>query len=299
MRTPHLARDSSTRFVNPWMTQARIDCQPPSDAAALLDSTCRGSIPSRPHSGLRRPPTRPRRLLYWHVGRRLLPRREPPAKASACLLAKRILATVSQELSGGVRRRLQLRRRKLTAHGPDLCRGSSPDRARSVSTLSTQLSWSHFIELLTDQGPRSHRDFYAEMCRIERLGCAHAATEDRQACCFQRTALSTKAEVPSSPPEVGKLRDGQMTPDDISSSATPTCSICSACQRRRTRERDLESAILREIEACCYELRRRASPSSLAKNACSFVKRRIFDRSTCSSSTADLCRLIAVELKLG
>ena len=36
-----------------------------------------------------------------------------------------------------------------------------------VSTLSTQLSWSHFVELLPIKDPLA-RDFYAEMCRIER-----------------------------------------------------------------------------------------------------------------------------------
>jgi hypothetical protein len=37
-----------------------------------------------------------------------------------------------------------------------------------VSTLSTQLSWSHFIELLPIKDPLA-REFYAEMCRIEHL----------------------------------------------------------------------------------------------------------------------------------
>jgi len=41
-----------------------------------------------------------------------------------------------------------------------------PDPA-IVSTLSTQLSWSHFIELLPIKDPLA-RDLYAEMCRIER-----------------------------------------------------------------------------------------------------------------------------------
>jgi hypothetical protein len=36
-----------------------------------------------------------------------------------------------------------------------------------VTTLSTQLGWSHFVEIvpLKDE---LQRDFYAEMCRIER-----------------------------------------------------------------------------------------------------------------------------------
>lgn len=36
-----------------------------------------------------------------------------------------------------------------------------------MSTLSAQLSWSHFTEILPIKDPLA-RDFYAEMCRIER-----------------------------------------------------------------------------------------------------------------------------------
>lgn len=36
-----------------------------------------------------------------------------------------------------------------------------------LATLSTQLSWSHFVELLPIKDPLA-REFYAEMCRIER-----------------------------------------------------------------------------------------------------------------------------------
>ena len=38
---------------------------------------------------------------------------------------------------------------------------------RIVSTLSRQLSWSHFVEIIPLEDDLK-RDFYAEMCRIER-----------------------------------------------------------------------------------------------------------------------------------
>jgi predicted nuclease of restriction endonuclease-like (RecB) superfamily len=41
-----------------------------------------------------------------------------------------------------------------------------PDE-RIVATLSQQLSWSHFVEILPLKEPLK-RDFYAEMCRIEK-----------------------------------------------------------------------------------------------------------------------------------
>jgi len=36
-----------------------------------------------------------------------------------------------------------------------------------VSALSTQLSWSHFVEILPLKDPLN-RDFYIELCRAER-----------------------------------------------------------------------------------------------------------------------------------
>lgn len=41
-----------------------------------------------------------------------------------------------------------------------------PDK-QIVATLSQQLSWSHFVEILPLKEPLK-RDFYAEMCRIEK-----------------------------------------------------------------------------------------------------------------------------------
>ena len=45
---------------------------------------------------------------------------------------------------------------------------------RIVATLSQQLSWSHFNELLPLEKP-PQRDFYAEMCRVERARPARFA----------------------------------------------------------------------------------------------------------------------------
>ena len=98
-------------------------------------------------------------LLYWHLGRRILKENLLESRAE---YGKRILATVSRELTeefgrgfgyATVNRAIQFSQR-------------FPDES-IVSTLSTQLSWSHFMKLLPIQDPLA-RDFYAEMCRIER-----------------------------------------------------------------------------------------------------------------------------------
>ena len=41
-----------------------------------------------------------------------------------------------------------------------------------VATLSRQLSWSHFVELIPLRRPLQ-REYYAEMCRIERWSVRH------------------------------------------------------------------------------------------------------------------------------
>jgi len=66
-----------------------------------------------------------------------------------------------------------------------------PD-TKIVSSLLRQLSWTHFknIIYLKDQ---LQRDFYAEMCRIERWS-TRTLQERIQSLLYERTALSKKPE---------------------------------------------------------------------------------------------------------
>ena len=57
-----------------------------------------------------------------------------------------------------------------------------------VSTLSAQLSWGHFIELLPIENPLA-RDFYAEMCRVEHWN-VRTLRQKIGGMLFERTALS-------------------------------------------------------------------------------------------------------------
>ena len=154
-----------------------------------------------------------------------------------------------------------------------------------VSTLSTQLSWSHFIELLPIKDP-SARDFYAEMCRIERWDVRTLRLKIG-GMLFQRTALSRKPQTVISA-EIAKLRDGHMSPDIVFRDPylLDLLGLSGAYS-----ERDLESAILREIEGVLLELGTgfafvaRQKRMSVGKDDLLFFHRR-------------LRRLIAVELKL-
>jgi hypothetical protein len=98
-------------------------------------------------------------LLYWHLGRRLLAESLQDERAP---YGKRILATVSRELTLEFGQAFTLRS---LYRAIQFCQAFTDQEI--VSTLSTQLSWSHFIELLPIKAPLA-REFYAEMCRIER-----------------------------------------------------------------------------------------------------------------------------------
>jgi hypothetical protein len=123
-------------------------------------------------------------LLYWHLGRRLLAESLQDERAP---YGKRILATVSRELTVEFGQAFTLRS---LYRAIQFCQ-CFPDQ-EIVSTLSTQLSWSHFIDLLPIKDPLA-RDFYAEMCRIERWD-VRTLRRKIGGLLYERTALSKRPE---------------------------------------------------------------------------------------------------------
>jgi len=179
-------------------------------------------------------------LLYWHLGRRLLTENLQDGRAA---YGKRILATVSRELTaefgGGFGYATVNRAIQFAQFFPDQV---------VVSTLSQELSWSHFIELLPIKDPLA-REFYAEMCRIERWD-VRTLRRKIGGMLFQRTALSRKPEAVISA-EIAQLRDGKMTPDLV---FRDPYLLDLLGLKGAYSERDFESAILREIEGVLLEL---------------------------------------------
>jgi predicted nuclease of restriction endonuclease-like (RecB) superfamily len=98
-------------------------------------------------------------LLYWGIGTRI---RTEVLKERRAEYGKQILGTLSQELSEhygkGYTYDNLTRMVKLAEVFPE---------REILSTLSKELGWSHFVELLPLTEPLK-RDFYAEMCRVER-----------------------------------------------------------------------------------------------------------------------------------
>jgi len=118
-----------------------------------------------------------------------------------------------------------------------------------VSSLLRQLSWTHFLSLIYLKDPLQ-REFYAEMCRIERW-----STRTLQAkiasMLYERTALSKKPDELIRH-ELDTLREtDQMTPGLV---FQDPYILDFLGLRDRYYERDLEDAILREMEAFLLEL---------------------------------------------
>ncbi len=62
-----------------------------------------------------------------------------------------------------------------------------------VATLSRQLGWSHFVELIPIEDPLK-REFYVELCRTERWS-VRTLRDKIQGMLFERTAISKKPEL--------------------------------------------------------------------------------------------------------
>jgi predicted nuclease of restriction endonuclease-like (RecB) superfamily len=179
-------------------------------------------------------------LLCWHMGRRL---DREHLQGERAAYGKQILVTVSRELTADYGRGFSY---------AEIARmiqfAQAFPKEAIVVTLSQQLSWSHFHALLPIKDPLA-RDFYAEMCRIERWD-VRTLRQKIGGMLFQRTALSKRPKAVISA-EIGKLREGRMSPDTV---FRDPYLLDLLGLKGAYSEHDLESAILREIEGVLLEL---------------------------------------------
>jgi len=180
-------------------------------------------------------------MLYWHVGQRI--RREVLREARADY-GKEIVATLSQQLvreyGQGFGAKNLARMIQFAEVFPD---------EEIVATLSRQLSWSHFIEILPLKQPLE-REYYAELCRVERWS-VRTLRERIGSQLYLRTAIAKKPENVVQA-EISHLRaGGQMTPDLV---FRDPYMLDFLGLPQDYSERDLEDAILREMERFLLEL---------------------------------------------
>ena len=180
-------------------------------------------------------------MLYWHIGSRI---RTEVLNNERAEYGEQIVSTVSQQLTEeygkGFARPNLFRMLKFAEQFPD---------EEIVSTLSRQLSWSHFLEIQVIKNDLA-RDFYAEMCRIERW-TVRTLRERIDSMLFERTTISRKPEE-TIKRELAALHDEQkLTPDLIF--RNPYILDFLGLSDSYS-EKDLETAILRDLEKFLLEL---------------------------------------------
>lgn len=117
-------------------------------------------------------------MLHWQLGRRIYVEVLAQQRAS---YGEEILPTLSAKFAEAF-----------------------PD-AQIVATLSQQLGWSHFVEILPLKTPLE-REYYAELCRIERWS-VRILRERIASQLYLRTAISRKPEAVFQA-EISHLRTG-------------------------------------------------------------------------------------------
>lgn len=180
-------------------------------------------------------------LLYWKVGERI---RRDVLKQKRAGYGEQIVSTLSRELTVEFGRGFA---EKSIRHAMRFAE-AFPD-GEIVSTLSRQLSWSHFLDIIYLKKPLQ-RDFYAEMCRVERWS-VRTLREKISGMLYERTALSKKPDKLIKQ-ELKSLREqDQLTPDLV---FRDPYLLDFLGLKDTYSEKDLESAILRELESFLVEL---------------------------------------------
>ncbi len=164
-----------------------------------------------------------------------------------------------------------------------------PD-ANIVVTLSQQLSWSHFIRLVSVDDSLK-RDFYTELCRLERWS-VRGLRQKIDGMLYERTAISKQPE-PIIRAELEKLKQGDLTNPDLY--LQDPCILKFLYPKTISSERELEDAILSELQIFIQEMGSdfcfvaRQKRMSTGKND-RYLDLLFFHRA--------MRRLIAIELKL-
>ena len=202
------------------------------DIRSMIEKT-RAGIARTVHSGMT--------LLYWRIGRRIQTGVLGNERAE---YGKKIVSTLSRQLVNEFGPGYSAKNLRHMMRFADVF-----DEAEIVSTLSRQLSWSHFKEIIYLEN-ELQRVFYAELCRLERWS-VRTLRAKIGSMLFERTAISKQpAEVAKA--ELATLRSEDLLTPDLVFRDPYILDFLGL--RDRYLENDLEDAILREIERFLLEL---------------------------------------------
>ena len=180
-------------------------------------------------------------LLHWQIGERI---RKDILQKERAEYGKEVVAALSQQLTveygRGFTRDALFRMVQFVERFPD---------SKIVATLSRQLGWSHFVELIAIEGTLN-REFYAEMCRIA-LWSVRSLRAKIQGMLYERTGISKKPDELAKE-ELKRLREeDRLTPDLV---FRDPYLLDFLGLKDTYGEKDLEAAILHELEHFLVEL---------------------------------------------
>lgn len=222
-------------------------------------------------------------MLYWQIGRRI---NRDILKGDRADYGEAVVSTLSRQLETSYGRGFSAKNLRHMIRFAEVF-----DDEAIVSTLWRQLSWSHFKEIIY-QKDSLKRDFYAEMCRIERWS-VRTLRKKIDTMLYERTALSQKPDEIIRT-ELDALRNEDRLSPDLVFRDPYFLDFLGLTDRYL--EKDIEDAILRELEQFLLEL----------GDGFSFIARQKRIQVDNDDYYLDLLffhrrlkRLVAIELKLG
>lgn len=222
-------------------------------------------------------------MLYWKLGTRI---RKEILREERAEYGKTIIASVSEKLTNDYGKGFSEKSlRRMIQFGETFA--DEP----IVAALMRQLSWTHFTVLIPIKDSIK-RAFYAEMCRIEKWN-VRTLQKKIDSMLFERTALSKKPEELVQH-ELANLRNEDLLTPDLIFRDPYVLEFLNLNDHYL--EKDLEDAIMRELEQFLLELG--IGFCFLARQ-----KRIIIDNNDFHIDLLffhrKLKRLVAIELKLG
>jgi predicted nuclease of restriction endonuclease-like (RecB) superfamily len=180
-------------------------------------------------------------LLYWRVGKRI---RRDILNEKRAEYGEEIVATLSQQLVTDFGQGFAEKNLRRMVQFTEVF-----SEEKIVVALIRQLSWTHFLRLIPIEDPLK-RDFYVEMCRIERWS-TRTLEKKIGTMLFERTALSKKPKELIRH-ELNALRaEDKLTPDLV---FRDPYFLDFLGLKDRYIEKDIEDAIMREMENFILEL---------------------------------------------
>jgi predicted nuclease of restriction endonuclease-like (RecB) superfamily len=180
-------------------------------------------------------------MLYWHIGKRVL---EDILRGERAEYGQEIVVSLARQLTAEYGRGFEEKNLRRMIQFAEVFQ-----EEEIVVSLIRELSWTHFLALIPLKDPLQ-REFYAEMCRVERWS-VRTLRKQIDSMLFERTAISRKPEEVIRR-ELDTLREQDRLSPELVFRDPYVLDFLGL--KDRYLEKDLEDAILRELESFLMEL---------------------------------------------